>query len=473
MNSVADNMAQREARKVMNQTHTGRHINNVAEAAQVSAGHGGDTFKAQTMAYHSPAIVKPLNPGYSHTQDAYAYQQTYSSQFNARQVAESTLISNPFAAEDDFYDYIRNDHYYEVARQDTIYNLIASNKSKLTIYGIENETLQNQVRDYEALYYEMQGFYAKQQRLYSSVSQSVVGIGQSIKDTGNALGDIWYADFSSGKATLDWVSGKISTSEYSNILEANAATRRSTAIGFVSGAVENALNINSPAGGLGIIGQLWYIETGDTSISDVTSNLFQRKDDYLVDTFNLNEEQFNNGKAGANTYVMVSGLAVSLGSSINARSSGYVSVADTPIADPYRMSYSGNAQVKMPGFTSTAQREAFYQLRAARAQASATIEGGSLADDLHRPYIRKNVRQQVEANAPKTVDGKFIDPNTGMVIEGKYDLGHKPGNEFWREKAKAQSEGLTQKQFNDRMNNSDYYQIESPSSNRSHKYEKK
>jgi len=186
------------------------------------------------------------------------------------------------------------------------------------------------------------------------VSQSVVGIGQGIKDTGNALGDIWYADFSSGKATLDWVSGKISTSEYSNILEANAATRRSTAIGFVSGAVENALSINSPVGGLGIIGQLWYIETGDTSISDVTSNLFQRKDDYLVDTFNLNEEQYNNGKAGANTYVMVTGLAVSLGSSINARSSGSVSVADTPIADPYRMSYSGNAQVKMQGFSSTA-----------------------------------------------------------------------------------------------------------------------
>ena len=36
-----------------------------------------------------------------------------------------------------------------------------------------------------------------------------------------------------------------------------------------------------------------------------------------------------------------------------------------------------------------------------------------------------------------------------------------------------ESEGLTQKQFKDRMNNPDYYQIESPSSNRSHKYEKK
>lgn len=51
------------------------------------------------------------------------------------------------------------------------------------------------------------------------------------------------------------------------------------------------------------------------------------------------------------------------------------------------------------------------------------------------------------------------------------NAGHKPGNDFRREKAKAQKEGLTQKQFNDRMNNPDYYQIESPSSNRSHKYE--
>ena len=56
---------------------------------------------------------------------------------------------------------------------------------------------------------------------------------------------------------------------------------------------------------------------------------------------------------------------------------------------------------------------------------------------------------------------------------GKYDLGHKPGHEFKTEKAKADADGLTQEQFNDRMNNPDLYQIEDPSSNRSHKYEKK
>lgn len=49
----------------------------------------------------------------------------------------------------------------------------------------------------------------------------------------------------------------------------------------------------------------------------------------------------------------------------------------------------------------------------------------------------------------------------------------KRGHEFWREKKKAESEGLTQEEFNDRMNNPDLYQLEDPSSNRSHKHEEK
>lgn len=42
----------------------------------------------------------------------------------------------------------------------------------------------------------------------------------------------------------------------------------------------------------------------------------------------------------------------------------------------------------------------------------------------------------------------------------------------WRAKQQAEAEGLTQKQFNDRMNNPDLYQLEDPSSNRSHRFEK-
>jgi hypothetical protein len=90
---------------------------------------------------------------------------------------------------------------------------------------------------------------------------------------------------------------------------------------------------------------------------------------------------------------------------------------------------------------------------------------------LHRPYIRHEVRQEVENRAQKNSKGQFLDANTHKPIEGKYDFGHKPGHEFWREVEKAEKEGLTQEQFNNRMNNPDFYQIESPHENRSHSHE--
>ena len=64
-------------------------------------------------------------------------------------------------------------------------------------------------------------------------------------------------------------------------------------------------------------------------------------------------------------------------------------------------------------------------------------------------------------------------PNTGKVIDGKYDLGHKYGHEFRRERERAQNLGWTQKQFNNYMNNPVFYQIEDPRINRSHKFEMK
>lgn len=91
---------------------------------------------------------------------------------------------------------------------------------------------------------------------------------------------------------------------------------------------------------------------------------------------------------------------------------------------------------------------------------------------LHRPYIRKSTKEGVP-ELPKGADGRYIDPRDGKSFDGNPDLGHKPGHEFWREKQKTESEGLTQKQFNDRMNDSKLYQRENPSLNRSHKYEKR
>ena len=90
---------------------------------------------------------------------------------------------------------------------------------------------------------------------------------------------------------------------------------------------------------------------------------------------------------------------------------------------------------------------------------------------LHRPYIRQEVRKEVEERALKNSKGQFLDANTHKPINGKYDLGHMPGHEFWREAEKAAKEGLDQEQFNERMNNPNLYQIESPHENRAHAYE--
>lgn len=90
---------------------------------------------------------------------------------------------------------------------------------------------------------------------------------------------------------------------------------------------------------------------------------------------------------------------------------------------------------------------------------------------INRPYIRKNVRDEVECRALRNEKGQFLDANTGKSIQGQYDLGHIPGHEHRREAQRAEEEGLTQEKFNDRMNNPDLYQIEDPSENRSHVYE--
>jgi len=90
---------------------------------------------------------------------------------------------------------------------------------------------------------------------------------------------------------------------------------------------------------------------------------------------------------------------------------------------------------------------------------------------LHRPYISVKTREIVEERALKNEDGKFLDANTGKVIEGSYDLGHKPGHEWRRLEQKAQEHGWTQEELNAYAQNPSWYQVEDPHENRSHKHE--
>ena len=90
-----------------------------------------------------------------------------------------------------------------------------------------------------------------------------------------------------------------------------------------------------------------------------------------------------------------------------------------------------------------------------------------------RPTLRKQTKEDIKANAIKDEKGDFIDPNSGKSVpkEGPFDYGHKMGNEWWKTRDRARAEKWTRKDVLEHENNPDNFQIEDPSSNRSHKYE--
>jgi hypothetical protein len=95
-----------------------------------------------------------------------------------------------------------------------------------------------------------------------------------------------------------------------------------------------------------------------------------------------------------------------------------------------------------------------------------------------RVTLRQGTKKAIQDKAEKTPDGDYIDPNTDEVIpkDGPFDYGHKPNHEWWRtqqeERERANGPNpMTRKEVIERENNPDQWQIESPSSNRSHKFE--
>ncbi|GAB2024485.1 hypothetical protein OfM1_05560 [Lactovum odontotermitis] len=82
--------------------------------------------------------------------------------------------------------------------------------------------------------------------------------------------------------------------------------------------------------------------------------------------------------------------------------------------------------------------------------------------------FRKDVRDQVWSNAEEA--GPVLDPLTKMPIDPDepWDMGHKPGYEFWKHQQSAAERGISRKQFLDEYNNPEHYRPELPSSNRGH-----
>ena len=93
---------------------------------------------------------------------------------------------------------------------------------------------------------------------------------------------------------------------------------------------------------------------------------------------------------------------------------------------------------------------------------------------LHRPYIRKDTLDAVNENTQYNSDGQLWDKIGEKYVDpGNVELGHVPGNEFAFERDVAESLGWSQQQFNDHMNNPEFYAWQNIHDNRSHAFEMK
>jgi RHS repeat-associated protein len=91
-----------------------------------------------------------------------------------------------------------------------------------------------------------------------------------------------------------------------------------------------------------------------------------------------------------------------------------------------------------------------------------------------RVKLRKYVREEIEQNQPRNEAGEKIDPNTRQSLkEGEIDVGHKHGQEWRVRKEMHKQRGSTRKEVIETENDSDLYELQDRSENRSHRHEKK
>ncbi len=90
----------------------------------------------------------------------------------------------------------------------------------------------------------------------------------------------------------------------------------------------------------------------------------------------------------------------------------------------------------------------------------------------YRVKLRKETKEKIRKSAVRDVDGRYVDPNTGMSIEpGQEVFGHKSGQEWRKYKSSPENQNKTRQEVIEEQNNPDIYQIEDRRSNASHKYE--
>ena len=95
-------------------------------------------------------------------------------------------------------------------------------------------------------------------------------------------------------------------------------------------------------------------------------------------------------------------------------------------------------------------------------------------------YITISERLSVKTSYGKSSGNTKVNYKTGQIYDSiskkwvnpeNVELGRVANREFWYLRDMAESQGMTQAQFNDFMNNPEFYAWQDIYSNRSHKYE--
>ena len=107
-----------------------------------------------------------------------------------------------------------------------------------------------------------------------------------------------------------------------------------------------------------------------------------------------------------------------------------------------------------------------------RFKASTDIPEGRL--NRAYPWADTKLKIQEKAKAQDLYNpdtGNYIDPNTGLEIEGEFHYGHTTGNESWRSRDEATKKGMSHSEYNKAQQNLEYWKVEDPKINMSHNYE--
>ncbi|MFE2124253.1 DUF4157 domain-containing protein [Rhodococcus aetherivorans] len=92
---------------------------------------------------------------------------------------------------------------------------------------------------------------------------------------------------------------------------------------------------------------------------------------------------------------------------------------------------------------------------------------------LKRPSLWQSTKDAIKKAAETNSEGKFLDANTGEVIQGEPVYGHKYGREHRRLALEASEKGMTQEQFTQWVNeHPEWFQTETKANNESHRFEK-